>query len=77
MANKYWEEEEAKVYQTEKSEVRVFDKAEKIQCYVRTNGAHGVGRGVTFDLESMTKEELVGLKEVLVSAIDSSIERRK
>ena len=44
MANKYWKEEQAKVYQTTKNEVRIFEKAEKIQCYSRTNIQHGVGK---------------------------------
>lgn len=77
MANKYWEEETAKVFQSTKNELRIFENAEKIQCYVRANTAHGVGKGTTLDLASMSVEELVGLKEVLVSAIDSSIERRQ
>ena len=58
MSKKYWEEETPKIFRTEKNEVRFFTHAEKIQIYtVCSNTAHGVGKGVTIDVASMTLEE--------------------
>ena len=73
MANKYWETETPVTVVTEKNEVRVFNKAGKVQVYPRITSGRGIGRGATIDLEGCTVEELKQIKELINTAIDQRI----
>jgi len=75
MSKRYWEVETPVVFRSEKNEIRIFNEHGKIQVYPRVEGAaHGVGRGATIDLESMSIEELRELRDLINKAIDAQFD---
>lgn len=59
---RYWEREQPQVLRTKKNELRFFPEHGKIQVYPRIEGTpHGVGRGVTINLEDEEPEVLMEL----------------
>lgn len=72
MANvKYWEVETPIEIKGEKSVARVYVENGKVQVFpVVANSKHGIGRGATLDLQSMTVDQL---KELLAT-IDKAIQ---
>lgn len=67
---KYWEVETPTIFESEKNVVKVYKENGKIQVFPKVPGtAHGVGKGATIDLETMSVEQLMELRELVVNAI--------
>ena len=74
MAEKYWENEDPSVMELGKNQLRYYEKAGKLQVYpLAPNTPHGVGRGATLDLTSMSVDELDSLKGFITRAIDDQL----
>lgn len=71
MANvKYWEVETPIEIKGEKSVARVYLENGKVQVFpVVANSKHGIGRGATLDLQSMTVDQLKELQATIDKAI--------
>lgn len=75
---KYWELENPEVKILGRNEVRFFKKAGKVQVFRRKEGLkHGVTKGATLELDSMSDNELRILLEVLMVAVDAELSKRE
>lgn len=75
---KYWELEKPLELSTEKNVIRVFMENGKAQIFPKVAGtAHGVGKGATIDLETMTIAELETLRAFINKAIDMQVSERE
>ena len=74
MSGKYWEIETPVEIRGEKSMARIYVESGKIQVFpVVPNTKHGIGRGATLDLETMTVAQLVELKETIEKSIKAQL----
>jgi hypothetical protein len=72
--NKYWENETPIEVKGEKSVAKIYLEAGKIQAFpVVANSKYGIGKGATIDLETMSVEQLLDLREAINKAIDTQL----
>ncbi|WP_203334663.1 hypothetical protein [Planococcus beigongshangi] len=74
---KYWEVENPVIKKSEKNVIKVYREQGKVQVFPRVEGSkHGIGRGVTLDLEKFHPNELFELKALIVEAFNHQIHRK-
>lgn len=75
MANaKYWEVETPVEIKGEKSVVKIYKEAGKIQVFpVVQSAKYGIGKGATMDLESMEVAQLIELHAEITKAINNQL----
>lgn len=71
---RYWELETPIEVKGEKSMARVYLEHGKIQVFpVVPNTKHGIGRGATLDLQTITVEQLKELRDLFNKAIEAQL----
>ena len=71
---KYWEVEKPVEIKGEKSMARIYVENGKVQVFpVVPNTKHGIGKGATLDLQSMTTEQLYELQFTINNAIKAQL----
>lgn len=71
---KYWEVETPIEIKGEKSVARVYVENGKVQVFpVVPNSKHGIGRGATLDLQTMTVDQLMELQATIDKAIQAQL----
>lgn len=74
MSEKYWEVEKPVEIKGEKSMARIYVENGKVQVFpVVPNTKHGIGRGATLDLQTMTVEQLHQLQAVIKQTIQAQL----
>ena len=69
-SNKYWEEEDAVISQTDTNEFRLYEEAGKLQVFKRVEKSPtGVGKGVTIDTSEMTEAESVRMMNAVAQSV--------
>ena len=74
MTNKYWEVEAPVEIKGEKSVAKIYVESGKVQVFpVVPNTKHGIGRGATLDLQTMTVDQLYELQATIDKAIKAQL----
>ena len=74
MTNKYWEVEAPIEIKGEKSLARIYVESGKVQVFpVVPNTKHGIGRGATLDLQTMSVDQLHQLQTVIEQTIKAQL----
>ncbi|MEI2364624.1 hypothetical protein [Niallia circulans] len=73
---KYWEVEKPTIKESSKNVVKVYRNQGKVQVFpIVEKSKHGIGRGVTIDLEVFHISDLLHLKNLINEAIDNQINK--
>lgn len=71
---KYWEVETPIEIRGEKSLARIYVENGKVQVFpVVPNTKHGIGRGATLDLQSMSVDQLIELQATIAKSIKAQL----